>query len=264
MILRILAALCCLVACCVGCQSPAPSVAHRPPALRVLTYNTHHGEGTDGVLDLERIARVINESGADLVALQEIDDRAARTGSVDQAAEYARLTGMHHAFAPFMDFQGGRYGLAVLSRYPIDNAYAITLPDGMHEPRVALAADIDIPGAGAVTFVNLHLDWLREDTERYAQAQALIGALDGFHPVILAGDFNDTPDSRTMRLFDETYTNAAKPEGARPTFPAGDPDIEIDFIMYRPAPEWVGQAQVLDETVASDHRPVLAVLEWRR
>lgn len=260
---RTLAALCCLVACCAGCRHAGAPARPEPSttALRVLTYNTHHGEGTDGVLDLQRIADVINASGAELVALQEIDDRAARTGSVDQAAEIARLTGMHHAFAPFMDFQGGRYGLAILSAHPIGSTRTIHLPPGKHEPRVALAADIDIPAGGTVTLVCLHLDWLRDDTERFAQAQALIDALEGDAGVILAGDFNDTPDSRTMRLFAETFTNAAKPEGARATFPSDTPRTEIDFIMYRPASAWAGSAQVLDEQSASDHRPVLALLE---
>ena len=235
-----------------------------PPAepLGVLTYNIHHGEGVDGVLDLERIAALITESGADLVALQEVDERATRSGGVDQAAELARLTGMHHAFAPFMDFQSGRYGLAVLTRYPIERARAIELPPGKHEPRTALAAEVVVPGHGGVTFVCLHLDWLDDDTERFAQAGALIAALESEQRVILAGDFNDTPGSRTIGLFESGFTNAYKPAGASATFPAGGPEAEIDFVMYRPASAWRGTARVLGETTASDHRPVLARLGW--
>lgn len=67
-------------------------------SLRVLSYNLHHGEGTDGRVDLERIARVIRDSRADLVALQEIDLNTTRTGRVNQAAEYVRLTGLHGKF----------------------------------------------------------------------------------------------------------------------------------------------------------------------
>jgi endonuclease/exonuclease/phosphatase family metal-dependent hydrolase len=263
-ILHTLALVVLLSALC-GCSS-SPSVADAPEydALRVLTYNIHHGEGVDGVLDLERIAAVITESGADLVALQEVDVRAARTGSVDQLDTLARLTGMTGVFTPFMDFQGGQYGLAVLSRYPIQRAWPIELPPGTLEPRSALAVEVMIPGHASVTFVSLHLDWLGDDAERYAQARALVAGLEDEHSVILAGDFNDRPGSRTNELFERTYVNTPKPRGASSTFPAPGPPAEIDFVMYRPAFGFAGTAAVLGETTASDHRPVLATLEWVR
>jgi endonuclease/exonuclease/phosphatase family metal-dependent hydrolase len=229
----------------------------------LLTYNIHHGEGTDGVLDLERIAAVINEASPDLVALQEVDDRVARTGGVDQAAEVGRLTGMHHAFAPFMELEGGRYGLAVLSRHPIQETRVIALPAGKHEPRAALAAEVMIPGHASVTFVCAHLDWLDDDAERFAQAEALAGELED-PAVVIAGDFNDVPGSRTLELFEQTFADAVKASGTRATYPADAPSEEIDFVKYRPVYAFVGSARVLDEAVASDHRPVLATLEWVR
>lgn len=264
--LRTLLALLVLLATGCATNEQSANTPQPPPtdALRVLTYNIHHGVGVDGTLDLARIAAVINESGADLVALQEVDVHASRTDSVDQIATLARLTNMYGAFTPFMDFQDGQYGLAVLSRYHIQNARPITLPPGKHEPRAALAVEVFVPGHAQLTFVSLHLDWLDDDTERFAQAEALVAALQDEHCVILAGDFNDTPGSRTMRLFDEAYTNAPKPRAARSTFPSNGPNIEIDFVMYRPAYAWSGTSRVLDERVASDHRPVLAILEWVR
>ncbi len=241
-----------------------PSQPQPIDALRVLTYNIHHGVGLDGRLDLERIAAVINESGADLVALQEVDVLTSRTDNIDQIATLARLTNMYGAFTPFMDFQDGQYGLAVLSRYHIQNARPIKLPPGKHEPRSALAVDVFIPGHAQLTFISLHLDWLDDDTERFTQAEALVAALESEHGVILAGDFNDTPNSQTIRLFDKTYANAQKPKRHNNTYPANNPDREIDFVMYRPAYAWSGSSRVLDERVASDHRPVLAILEWVR
>src|SRR5688572_12746619 len=92
-----------------GQSGPAPD-SNTPLRLRVLTYNIHHAEGTDGKLDLARIARVIHEQQPDLVALQEVDVKTRRTGGVDQAAELAKLTGMHVAFGKGIDFQGGEYG----------------------------------------------------------------------------------------------------------------------------------------------------------
>lgn len=260
-----------VLCCCVGaCSRPGAndSPAEQPAAqshdvFTVLSYNTHHGEGTDGVLDLERIARVITDAGPDVVALQEIDEGASRTGGVDQASEYGLLTGMGHAFAPFMDFQGGRYGLAVLSKHPIVSSRVIELPPGKGEPRSALAVEIAPPGKPVVMFVCVHFDWLDEDTERFAQAEALLAALGGQQGVIIAGDFNDTPGSRTIRAFEEAGFRIVPPAaGDGATFPSDGPTKRIDFVMHRPSFGFVGTAEVLAEEVASDHRPVLAELEW--
>src|SRR3954468_2494324 len=92
---------------------------HGPERVRVLSYNIHHGEGVDGKLDLERIAAVINAVEPDLVALQEVDQRVARTRLIDEPADLARLTKMHVAFGANLALQGGHYGNAVLSRWPI-------------------------------------------------------------------------------------------------------------------------------------------------
>lgn len=241
-----------------GCQTVPEGEA---PALKVLSYNIHHGEGVDGVLDLDRIARLIVESGADLVALQEVDREVARTGKVDQLGVLSAKTGTNGAFAKFMDFEGGEYGLAILSRFPIEEAWPIGLPPGKHEPRSALAVRVVPPGRSALVFVCLHFDWLKDDENRWAQARALLAALDGIEePVILAGDFNDLPESRTLDVLRERFVNVGKPELARATFSAQDPVREIDFVMFRPAGEYEGSARTLDERVASDHLPVLAEL----
>jgi endonuclease/exonuclease/phosphatase family metal-dependent hydrolase len=257
----------------VGCSWEGPKGARgrdgaawgTSEALAVLSYNIRHGRGTDGVLDLERIAGVVLASGAELVALQEVDERTERTGGVDQAAELGRLTGMHHAFAPFMGFQGGRYGLAVLSAHPILSHRVIDLPPGKHEPRVALLVEVELPGWERLAFVSLHLDWLADDAERFAQAGALVEALDDQSRVLLAGDFNDVPGSRTIRAFEGAGFVAAEAGGGDgSTFPAGAPDRRIDWIMHRPASAARSESVVLEEPVASDHRPVLARLWWVR
>jgi len=83
--------------------------AEESSRIRVLSYNIHHGEGTDGKLDLARIAKVIEAAKPDLVALQEVDVEAQRSGKVDQAQELSRLTRLHVAFGPSMDFQGANH-----------------------------------------------------------------------------------------------------------------------------------------------------------
>jgi endonuclease/exonuclease/phosphatase family metal-dependent hydrolase len=239
------------------------SLAPQEPAreLRVVTYNIRHGRGADGVVDLQRTAGVLRALTPDIVGLQEVDDLVERSGRVPQAAHVGRSLGMHHAFGRFMDYQGGLYGLAVLSRHPILDARSIRLPDG-NEPRVALAVDIRLPGGRSITVVNVHFDWVRDDAFRFAQADTLAGYLDRLTtPYVLLGDFNDVPGSRTLALFERRATLARKPESNRFTFPAPQPEREIDFLFSAPADAFAArEVRVIDERLASDHRPVLAVL----
>ncbi|MCA9160258.1 MAG: endonuclease/exonuclease/phosphatase family protein, partial [Planctomycetales bacterium] len=100
-------------------QSPESSSVEAPLRVTVLSYNIHHAEGVDGRLDLDRIAAVIRRSQADLVSLQEVDQCVTRSERVDQPRELAKRLGMHVVFGANIDLQGGEYGNAVLSRYPI-------------------------------------------------------------------------------------------------------------------------------------------------
>src|SRR4029078_683171 len=91
----------------------------RNQTLHVMTYNIHVGVGMDQKLDLQRIAGVINAEHPDLVGLQEVDRGVKRTEGKDEIAELAKLTAMNYAFAHNLDYQGGQYGVAILSRFPI-------------------------------------------------------------------------------------------------------------------------------------------------
>lgn len=243
----------------------AAGCAMKEPArsLRVLSWNLHHGEGMDRVVDLERIARVIRESGADLVALQEVDVRTVRTGQVDQAEEYQRLTGLRGAFGKAIDFQGGAYGGLLLSRWPLEAFTVHRLPNPRNrEQRIALSAGVTIPGFGDVRFVGVHLDATRTDEDRWEQGAALESLFGGGTvPAILAGDLNDRPESRTVRRLLERWEDAAggNPE---PTIPADQPEARIDYVLLRPPGRWrVQSVRVLPESLASDHRPVMVTLE---
>jgi len=233
--------------------------------LRVVTYNIRHGRGSDNVVDLDRTAGVIRAQRPDIVGLQEVDDRAARSGKVPQAERLGQSLGMHHAFGRFMDFQGGAYGMAILTREPIDATRSVQLPEG-NEPRIALAVQVRLAGRRPLTIVNVHFDWVRDDAFRFAQAEALTKYLDDLKtPYILLGDFNDLPGSRTVALFKARAGEARKPEADRFTFSATAPAREIDFIFFAPTSEWrAREVTVVDEPVASDHRPVVAVLERAR
>ncbi len=233
----------------------------RTDTLRVLAYNTHHGEGLDGVLDLDRIAEVINQVEPDVVTLQEIDRVVDRTGDVDQAAEYAALTGTEPLFGDFMEYQGGHYGMALLSRLPILDWTNHRLPDGA-EPRSALTARVSLPGTGREAVIS-GIHFYRTEEERLAQARTLMDALEDEEGlVILAGDFNSLPGSPVMELLASEWAVPEKPFSPF-TFPSDGPAREIDFILIRPKTGFrVLEHRVLDEAVASDHRPIFLVLEF--
>ncbi|MFM7207816.1 MAG: endonuclease/exonuclease/phosphatase family protein [Planctomycetaceae bacterium] len=229
--------------------------------LRVLSYNIHHGRGTDGVVDLQRIADVIRGCEADVVLLQEVDDRTARTGGVDQTAELARLTGLHAAFGRQIDYQGGRYGQAILCRAVLEDPTVHVLPgDPGRETRIAFAARTTL-GGRTFTVIGTHLHHLDEPT-RLGQARA-VGRLDvAPGPAILGGDFNAVPGSEPITAVLETWRSASAVPQA--TYPAGDPVRQIDYVFSRPADAIeVVACRVLDEGIASDHRPILAVFRIR-
>ena len=233
--------------------------------LRVVSYNIRHGRGMDDSVNLARSSNVLRALQADIVGLQEVDERVRRSGNVDQAATLGGMLGMEHAYGAFMEYQGGNYGLAILSRFPITRATPVRLPDG-NEPRVALIAELRLPDARTIAVVNVHFDWVSADGFRFAQASALAAVLDTLSvPYILLGDFNDEPGSRTLELFQRRATELKKLEADRMTFSSTDPTKEIDFVFAAPAASWsAGVARPVTERVASDHRPVLAIVTLRR
>jgi endonuclease/exonuclease/phosphatase family metal-dependent hydrolase len=154
--------------------------------------------------------------------------------------------------------------MGILSKHPIVRSQAIRLPNG-NEPRVALLAEVALPEHDTIAVVNVHFDWVQNDTLRFAQAQALTRVLDTLsRPWVLLGDFNDRPGSRTLALFSARAAEARKPDRDHFTFSSTAPAQEIDFIFASPARSWrVGEARVVTEPMASDHRPVHATLTRR-
>ncbi len=239
--------------------------ATEPANLRLVAYNIKHGRGMDSRVDLKRIASVLRKLKPDLVALQEIDQTCTRSGKVDQAATLGNLLGMHHRFGKFMDFQGGQYGLAVLSRFPVQKSFRHQLAPGA-EPRCALEVIVRPTGSGPLlSFISIHNDWTRESF-RVAQVNDLIAGLrERNHPVILAGDFNAEPKAESLaRLKASGFLVFPKKEDAK-TFPSPSPRIEIDYFMSRGF-SFVNPplTVVHDERLASDHRPIVMELPLPR
>lgn len=236
-----------------------PRVPSVEGTLRVLTYNIHHAIGVDGALDIPRIGEVIRSADADLVALQEVDQGTKRTFEQKQLEMLARYTGLHGRFAKAIDFQGGEYGQAILSRDPIAGIEIHQLPnESSREQRIAAEAVVEVQGK-TIRFVSTHLDHSSEELRR-RQADRLVELFEKDEGlVILAGDLNATLESETMQAIGRVWRlDELKSDGA--TYPAETPTARIDYILTnKKAPISVVEIRVLDEPIASDHRPVLGV-----
>jgi hypothetical protein len=164
-----------------------------------------------------------------------------------------------------MDFAGGQYGEAILSRHPLTEVQVHNLPfTAGCEPRCALAAHVRLGDGGPeFVFAGTHLEHAKAPV-RLCQAQKLNPALAATSslPTILAGDFNDVPDSPAIKVLEPHWTDATAGQ-SDPTWPSDKPRMKIDYVFFRPADGWrVVEQHVIDESVASDHRPLLVVLEW--
>lgn len=240
--------------------------ARDPHVLRVMTYNIHITKGMDGTFDAGRIAKVIREADVDVVALQEVDVGVNRSARVDQCAEIARLTSMHGVFGKGRDYDGGEYGQVILSRRPVAQMNVHPLPgDADQERRVALFASIPqerpLPDL-LVIATHLHHADEPHRLRQSAEIQRLVDEQKPDGAVLLLGDFNAIPESQVMRRLAERWVDAGADAG--PTFPADMPDRKIDYILLPKGHRWqIRSARVLEEPVASDHRPVVVELEWR-
>lgn len=244
-----------LVGCGTARDAARPS---QDVTLGVMAYNIHHAADASGKVDVDRIARVIRESGADIVALQEVDRNVERSGRRDLLAELAEATALQHrAFGKNLDFGGGDYGNALLSRFPIDEYGNEHLHQREpHEQRGVLRARLSVDGTPLFVFV-IHLDHASERERLFGidQLETMLAEIE--HPAIIAGDLNDVPQSLAYERITSISLDAwaTTGDGDGHTFPSTDPDRRIDYVFHtpelRPLRSWV------PETEASDHRPVL-------
>jgi len=253
---------------------PAAAV-QAPDGLTVVSYNIHAGKDADQQRNLERVAAVLDTLGADIALLQEVDRRTARSGGEDQVAVLERLTGLRAAFAKSLDYQGGEYGIAALSRWPIESVRVLPLPtdpplkrsNGSEDPLVALYIVVATP-AGRVHVLNTHLTAEGPGTYRKQQLVALLAharrLVPPDEPLIVGGDFNARPDSdeiaATTLALEDAWVACGAGADAGNTFSAHAPDRRIDYIFLRGLR--CDDARV-HATTASDHRPIVARLRVR-
>src|SRR5712692_6330362 len=259
-----------LLALLVVCVNPKPAarISAEPlvsnQTLRLMTYNIHVGVGMDKKLDLPRIAGVINEQHPDLVGLQEVDRGVERTQRIDEIAELSKLTRMEYAFAFNLHYQGGQYGVAILSRFPIlATDHRLYQNTREAERRGVIRAEVSVHGR-SLNFVTTHLDYQYDDG-RLFEAQQLLSALkDVKGPLIIVGDFNDIPAGRAYQLMRYQFGDAwidgrGTEEGF--SYPADKPAKRIDYIFFRSSDRVRTKRAWIVNTQASDHVPVVADLE---
>jgi endonuclease/exonuclease/phosphatase family metal-dependent hydrolase len=271
-----------LLAACTAAQLPAArppgggvqAVAARPDTVRVVTYNILAGNDLERRSNLARIAALLDTLRADIVLLQEVDRRTARSGGVDQAAVLAEAAGLHAVFGRSIDFGGGEYGNAILSRWPVlasrvvplDSLLPAALLADVQEARTLLHVVVETPG-GVLHVANTHLDHRATSTVRQPQALALLAyladAVPPGAPLVLGGDLNATPNAIEVRALGARFTDAWTACGVGPgfTFRTDQPDRRIDYVLLSDAS--CATARVIDRPL-SDHLPVVVDVVLRR
>lgn len=240
------------------------------PELTVMSYNIHHANppSKPGEIDVNAIAAVINRIHPALVALQEVDAYTHRSGqNLQEAMDIGQLTGMKAYFGKAIDYDGGSYGVAVLSIFPVTEFIVHHLPtmQGTNgEPRVLAMAKVNLPDKGDCWFACTHLDAQKNDTNRIAQISEILSVFrEDPLPVILAGDLNAVPGSPVIDSLDTYFTRTCPDSCTQYTIPNLHPNKVIDYIAVKPAHAFrLLSHEVPDDPYASDHLPVLARFRW--
>ncbi|MGH7052842.1 MAG: endonuclease/exonuclease/phosphatase family protein [Stellaceae bacterium] len=236
------------------------------PTLRVATYNIHTCVGVDGRRDPARIAAVLREIGPDIACLQEVDARRRRDPIADQWAYLGEATGLTVVAGRALSERPGRFGNAILTRFPVLSVRTIDLSVGDYEPRGAIDADLLI-GERVLrvlaTHLGLRLAERRWQTGRLMAAlgEAPAGDRPEPHAVLLMGDLNEWRGRRgCLRALDRRLGPGAVPR----TFPSWLPVLPLDRI-YAAGPAVLSEVLVYRSPLArlaSDHLPLVADLRW--
>jgi endonuclease/exonuclease/phosphatase family metal-dependent hydrolase len=225
--------------------------------IKVLSYNIHHAENMKGEVDIQGIANIILATNPDLVALQEVDSSTNRVKTANQLKQLAEATGMYIYFGKAMEHDGGGFGNGILSRYPIEKSYSIALPakGNGSEPRNAAVITVKLPGDSLLQFASTHLDHLEDPADRLAQSALLNQHFAANQlPVIIA-----LPPSKEITSVKNIFLDATEKLG--PTWPSDKPTQKLDYVFLANKLQWhVINAFVVEETIASDHRPVICEL----
>ncbi|CAH0121957.1 MULTISPECIES: endonuclease/exonuclease/phosphatase family protein [unclassified Paenibacillus] len=237
--------------------------------LKIVTFNIHHGEGIDRIVDLERIARVIEESDADIVALNEVDNRySKRSNDIDQLEWLSkRLKTNHAVFGPAIvsgthrdfDTTVRQFGNALLTRFPIvcKHNHIFKAPAAI-ENRALLEAQLDMDGHPLKCYVT-HLSLsplLQRKQARFIRNKIMN---DG-GPVLVMGDFNVKPGSKVWSILTQQLTDVSWNAAPSLTYPSFRPKMQLDYIFVSRHFQIVSSGVISDRYEASDHLPLQAAV----
>lgn len=227
-------------------------------SLKVISYNIHHGADKNEENTLKEIGEYIRDSNADLVGLQEVDSLCNRSGRVDQMKKLAEITGMHYAFLRHFEYDGGSYGLGILSKHPIvsqRNGKITSIKNGEKKSLALLSTRIFLEGNKEVEFATVH--FALDQPTRLIQASEVLEFLNSDVPVILTGDFNAEPSTEEINMISGSVQMADKKLGN--TFPDTDPVKKIDYIwLSRDNLQKISRVSIPLEIQSSDHLPLEA------
>ena len=229
----------------------------RQTTLKFMSYNIRNGRGIDNVQDLGRVAEIINRTAPDIVALQELDSVTGRMAGRFIPGELGEMTGMHARFCRAIDYDGGAYGVGLLSRDEPLAVRRIPLP-GREESRVLFVAEFP----DYVVCVT-HLSLTPEDQR--ASLPIIRTVTDTCRkPVLLAGDFNTGNAAAVLAGLGGGFRILS--DTTRMTFPSDNPAVRIDYILGRglPTSATVAESAVDHTATASDHCPLWVTLVWKR
>lgn len=233
--------------------------------LRIATYNIHKGRGLDGRVNVARIADVIGELEADVVALQEVSTPGENPHAFDQLRFFAERFGYHAAFGRSRGGAGGRiYGNATLSRTPFAAVLPLNITAPRRSGRGALRTDL-VFDAGTLHVFNVHLGlgyYERRDQATRLFEEDALKAPDLFGARVVLGDFNEwikgMVTESLRREFDLTDLHAHAPRLR--AFPHGLPLLHLDHIYYdhhlRVEAARTHRSRLA--VIASDHLPLVA------
>lgn len=233
--------------------------------LKVMSYNLRFGERAP----MDRLAAEIKVENPDFVALQEVDVNAARRAAGENMGlnyinELAQRTGMFGYYGRTINFLGGYYGVAILSKHPATDVRTYPLPNPKNaEARVLLKGKFLLDGVRPFVFASTHLDYSDRSTT-LLQAQHLLPILtsDGI-PAIVGGDFNtSTKDDAIIFMASEGATLS----GTAPTFPSDGPTTKIDHLFGYPEESFILEEShegPVSDHAASDHLPIISTVTLR-
>lgn len=235
--------------------------------LRVMSYNIQHGFNykTREGITLDAMADVIRAVNPDLVGLNEVRGRGKTEHYTAQAEALAAMLGYHCYFGRAI-FVGGTepYGNAVLSKYPIESAKVLRIPDPVPrgarvESRVAIRAEVLVGTEARLAAYVSHFGLSPAEHEHAVSTLSSALAMETL-PFVLMGDFNMTPDNPLLRPFFETLVDTSPYTDGQRSFPSDNPTEKIDYIFASPGAS-VQYAEI-PAVVASDHCPIYADLAW--